>query len=132
MSKPVETAPLANAGISQADHDAAVEAARAEGKKVGQAEATARIRNILGCEEARGREAQAMVLALDTAMGAEDAAKVLAASPKASIGGVASIAERAAGQAEMGADTGGTRIDATERVASGWARAIANANQRFA
>jgi ClpP class serine protease len=131
MSKPVETAPMAIAGISQADHDAAVEAARVEGKKVGHAEATARIRSILGSEEARGREAQAMVLALDTAMGPEDAAKVLDASPKAA-SGVASIAERAAGQAEMGADAGSSRIDATERVASGWARAIANANQRFA
>jgi ClpP class serine protease len=132
MSKPMETAPLANAGIGQADHDAAIEAARVEGKKVGHAEATARIRSILGCEDAKGREAQAMVLALDTAMSAEDAAKVLAASPKATSNGVASIAERAAGQAEMGADAGSIRIDATERVASGWARAIANANQRFA
>ena len=131
MSKTIETAPLANAGISQADHEAGVEAARAEGKTIGQAEATARIRSILGCEEAKGREAQAMVLALDTAMTAEDAVKVLAASPKAP-SGVASIAERAAGQAEMGADAGSTRIDATERVASGWARAISNANQRFA
>ncbi|MDN2578931.1 S49 family peptidase [Aquibium sp. ELW1220] len=131
MSKPTETAPMAIAGISQADHDAAVEVARAEGMRAGQTEATARIRSILGCEDAKGREAQAMVLALDTAMNAEDAAKVLAASPKAP-SGVASIAERAAGQAEMGADAGSTRIDATERVASGWARAIANANQRFA
>jgi hypothetical protein len=32
----------------------------------------------------------------------------------------------------MGADASSTRIDATERIASGWARAIANANQRFA
>lgn len=131
MSKTMETAPMAIAGISQADHDAAVEAARAEGKILGQAEATARIRSILGCEDAKGREAQAMVLALDTAMTAADAAKVLAASPKAA-SGVASIAERAAGQAEMGADAGSTRVDATERVANGWARAIANANQRFA
>jgi hypothetical protein len=78
----------------------AVEAARVEGKKVGQAEAIARIRSILGCEDAKGRETQALVLALETVMNAEDTAKVLAASPKAA-SGVASIAERAAGQAEM-------------------------------
>ncbi len=42
-----------------------------------------RISAILNCEAAAGREAQAKVLALETDMDAESAAKVLAASPKA-------------------------------------------------
>ena len=50
----------------------------------GRSDATARIRTILTCEEAEGRMSQAMVLALETDMAAADAARVLAASPKAS------------------------------------------------
>jgi ClpP class serine protease len=132
MTKPIEAVAVGQtATISQADHEAAVEAARIEGKKVGVAEATARIRSILASAEAGGREAQALVLALDTEMSAGDAVRVLAASPRAS-GGVPSIAERAAGQAEMGANSGNGRHEAGERVARGWARAVASANQRFA
>jgi len=130
MSKTTEAAPQAeNAGITQAEMNAAVEKARAEGNAAGKAEATARIKSILSCEEATGREAQAMVLALDTNMSAEDASKVLAASPKASA--VASIEDRAARENEFGGDASGSRLDASEKVTTGWATAVAQANKRF-
>ena len=131
MSKTTEAvAPQAeNAGITEAQMNAAVNTARAEGEAAGRATATARIKSILTCEEAQGREAQAMVLALDTEMSAEDAAKVLAVAPKTSR--TASIADRAAAENELGADASGGRIDASQKVASGWASAVANANKRF-
>lgn len=66
------------AGIPKADHEAAVAAAR----KAGAADATARIKAILSCEAAKGREAQAQAIAFDTDMGAEAAATVLAAGGK--------------------------------------------------
>lgn len=130
MTKTTEAAPQAeNAGITDAEMNAAIDKARAEGAAAGKAEATARIKSILTCEEAKGREAQAMVLALDTQMSAEDATKVLSASPKVS--GVASIEDRAARENEFGGDASGSRVDASEKVASGWSAAVAQANKRF-
>ena len=83
--------------IARADHDTAVAAARkagvaeglslgeasgfAAGESTGKAEAVGRIRAILTCEQAKGREPQALVFALDSDMTAEVAAKALAASP---------------------------------------------------
>jgi signal peptide peptidase SppA len=76
------TAPEAPA----ADH-AQLEAAhlrgRAEGEKAGRAAERTRIAAILGHPEAKGREEQAQVLALETEMAPEEAAKVLAKAPKA-------------------------------------------------
>jgi capsid assembly protease len=130
MSKTTEAGPQAeNAGITEAAMSAAVEAARVEGFAAGKAEASARIKSILTCEEAKGRQAQAMVLALDMQMSAEDASKVLAASPKASA--VASIEDRAARENEFGGDAAGGRLDASEKVASGWSAAVAQANKRL-
>lgn len=71
-----------NAGIPKAEHEAAVKAARAEGASAGKAEAVARVAAILSSKEAAGREAQARTIALETDMTAEQAEKVLAASPK--------------------------------------------------
>lgn len=73
-----------------AEDSAALEQAKTaafeDGKKQGMAEGASaereRIGAILNHEAAEGREAQAKVLALDTDMNAEQAAKVLAASPK--------------------------------------------------
>jgi len=69
--------------VTQAD----VARARAEGATAGQAEGAkaerARIGAILTHAEAAGREAQARTLALETDLNAEQAAKVLASSPKA-------------------------------------------------
>lgn len=70
-------------------HAAAVASARAEGhaaglaegKAVGAKEATDRIGAILNCEEAKGREALAAHIAFKTAMSADDAKGMLAASP---------------------------------------------------
>ena len=68
--------------ITQAD----VARARAEGATAGQAEGAkaerTRIGAILTHAEAAGREAQARTLALETDLNAEQAAKVLASSPK--------------------------------------------------
>ena len=119
--------------ISPTDLSAAVEAARTEahaaGVTAGKAEATARIKSILTAPETKGREAQALVLALETEMTAVDASKVLAASPKANIS--ASIADRAAQEAELGAETPADHRNRSERNAAGWEKAITQANARF-
>lgn len=119
--------------ISPADLQAAVDAARTEahaaGVIAGKAEATARIKSILTAPETEGREAQALVLALETEMTAADAAKVLAASPKASMS--ASIADRAAQETELGAEAPADHRNRSERSAAGWAKAITQANARF-
>ena len=119
--------------ISPADLQAAVDTARAEahaaGVIAGKAEATARIKSILTAPDAEGREAQALVLALETEMTAGDAAKVLTASPKASV--PRTIADRAAQETELGAETPADQRNRSERSAAGWSKAITNANARF-
>ena len=119
--------------ISPTDLRAAVDAARTEahtaGVATGKAEATARIKAILTAPDAEGREAQALVLALETEMTAADAAKVLAASPKVTTS--ASIADRAAQETELGAETPVDHQNRAERSAAGWAKAITHANARF-
>jgi signal peptide peptidase SppA len=121
------------AAISPADLQTAVEAARTEahatGVTVGKELATARIKAILTAPETEGREAQALVLALETEMTVADAAKVLAASPKAITS--ASIADRAAQEAELGAETPADHRNRAERSAAGWTKAVTNANARF-
>lgn len=122
MSKTTEAnAPQAdNAGITPEAHAAAVASARAEGAA---AERT-RITGIMRSKEAEGREAQAAALALDTSLSAEEADKVLAVSPKGTT--TASIAQRAAAEAEMGAD--GKEANATAATAAAdaaWAKAVA-------
>ncbi len=120
-------------GASPADLKAAVDAAQTEahaaGVIAGKTEATDRIRSILTAPETEGREAQAMVLALETEMTAADAAKVLAASPKASA--ATSIADRAAQEAELGTETPADHRNRSERHAAGWSKAITQANARF-
>jgi len=119
--------------ISPADLQAAINTARTEahaaGVTAGKAEATARIKAILTASEAEGRAAQAMVLALETEMSAIDAAKVLAASPKATP--AATIADRAAREAELGAETPADHRNRAERSVAGWSKAITQANARF-
>jgi signal peptide peptidase SppA len=119
--------------ISPADLQAAVDAARTEahtaGVTAGKAEATARIKSILTAPEAEGREAQALVLALETEMTAVDAAKVMTASPKASV--PTTIADRAAQETELGAETPADQRNRAERSVAGWSKAITHANARF-
>jgi len=110
-------------------HTAALDAARAEGAALERA----RITRILRHEVATGREAQAIALALDTDIAAEAALKVLAATPIVTTRAAATIAERAAAEAELGASAHAptAAAQAAERVARGWQSAVANANQRF-
>lgn len=126
MTKTTDAAPQAeNAGITEAEMTAAVDNARAEGVAAGKSEATTRIKSILTSEEAKGREAQAMVLALDTEMSAEDASKVLAASPKSTA--AAGLEQRAT----EGAEFGGNDLPvegAAQKSASIWGSAVKNAN----
>lgn len=71
--------------IPRAEHDAAIAQARAEaraeGETAGRTAAIERVRAILSSPEAKGREPQAMVFALDTDMAPPVAAKALAVSP---------------------------------------------------
>jgi len=121
QSPPTETTPET--------HMAALDAARADGA----ARERARITSILRHEATTGREAQAIALALDTDIAAEAALKVLAATPILTTKAAATIAERAAGEAEMGAIPHApyAAAQAAERVTRGWQTAVANANQRF-
>jgi ClpP class serine protease len=127
------TGPSHESGVSPAELQSAVEAARAKahaaGVLAGKAEATARIKSILTAPETESREAQALVLALETEMTAADAAKVLAASPKANV--ATSIADRAAQETELGAETLADQLNRSERHAAGWSKAITQANARF-
>jgi signal peptide peptidase SppA len=118
-------------GISPEAHNAAVTAARNEGvaagRKEGATEATARIKTILTCDEAKGREATAQTLALDTSMSAEEASKLLATLPtsapaSASAPEVPTIAQRAAGMPEMGGND--QQQPSAEVVKSSWSKAM--------
>jgi len=124
---------IGTTAISPADLQAPVDAARTEahtaGVTAGKAEATARIKSILTAPEAEGREAQALVLALETEMTAVDAAKVMTASPKASV--PTTIADRAAHETELGAETPADQRNRAERSVAGWSKAITHANARF-
>lgn len=130
MTKLPDAAPQAeHAGFTEAQMQAAIEAARAEGVTAGTADAAARIKSILSCEEAKGREAQAMGFAFETSMSATEAIKVLGMAPK--VTGLAAIEERAGQEAEFGGDASAGRRTTSEKIASGWSAAIKQANARF-
>ena len=112
--------------VGATDHQAAIEAARAEGVAAGKAEASARIKAILQADEAQGREAQAMTMALDTDMKAEDAIKVLAVAPKANQA-AASFEQRVSGDAEFGGHDQPQQSQG-QAVASLWGKAVHQAN----
>ena len=122
-----ENTPTATTGISPEAHNAAVSAARAEGvaagKAEGAAEASARIKSILTCDAAKGREATAQTLALETSMSADEAAKVLASTPtNAAAPSIPPIEQRRTSLAEGG---GGEFKPSAEVVKAGWAKAFA-------
>ena len=79
------------------------EAGIADGRKVGANEERERIRAILSHDEAKGREATAQHLALNTDMTVDAAVGVLAGVPKAA---ATSIAARAAGVVSAAVDVG--------------------------
>ncbi|MGY6214980.1 S49 family peptidase [Methylolobus aquaticus] len=74
--------PTQDGGRSQADVDQAHATGVQQGRAEGSATERARIAAILTHTEAEGRSAQAQTLALETDLTAEQAGKVLAASPK--------------------------------------------------
>jgi signal peptide peptidase SppA len=113
---------MENETITPAAHAAAVTTARAEGA-AGERE---RIRSILTCEEAKGREAQAQTLALDMNLSAEDARKVLATSPKASAG--PSIEEQHAAAQEIGGNAKPNGAQSGAAIDAAWNRALASIN----
>lgn len=73
---------FADAAALEQSRAAGFEAGRQEGMNAGAAAERARISAILNHEDAKGRAAQATAFALETDMTAEQAAKVLAVSPK--------------------------------------------------
>jgi ClpP class serine protease len=91
-----EGAPAANAGISLADHTAALSKASSDATAVAAKAAQTRIETILNCEEAKDRAKMANHLAFKTDMSAEAAIALLAESPKGEAPKAAtpSIAER--------------------------------------
>ena len=127
MEKP--NAPEANSGITQETMNAAVASAVAEATakslKAGADAERARITAIVRCEAAKGREAQALAFALDTTVSAEEAAKVLAASPV--MPAANTIETRNANAPEIGADGKPVqkKVEA-DVVKAGWSKAIAN------
>ncbi|NEV79422.1 hypothetical protein DYI24_20520 [Rhodopseudomonas sp. BR0C11] len=123
-----------NPGISQADHDAAVSAARAEGFTAGAKEATDRLSAALGAEGVKG-DAGRMAAALDLAVkspgmsGADVAAFVVenVAAAKPANSAAADYAQQrtaAAGLAAPEAKTDG------KSDKSALAAAVANTNKR--
>ena len=94
----------------------------------------ARIAGILNHEHATGREAQAKILALETEMTVDQAAKVLAASPLVvvdqpkTVGNPFAAAMDKLGNPKVGADNGNIDDDQAyaAQAQAGWARAADN------
>ncbi|MBN9459051.1 MAG: S49 family peptidase [Bosea sp.] len=107
MSATEKTEPGGDAGISQAEHNTAVTAARQEGQQAGLAEGRAqektRLKAIMTCDAAKPRQAAALALALETDVSAEQAASVLAATPEA---GKSGLGQLMAGVTEADLGTG--------------------------
>lgn len=118
----------------KADHPSVYQAAFAEGAasvdgKALKADEITRISAILNHEHAAGREAQAKVLALETDMSAEQAAKVLAVSPKAETQAAGDAFAKAMGNIpnpKVGADNQDESDESsTDTAAQGWGQAFA-------
>lgn len=127
--------PAANSGIPQAEHDAAVAAARAEGHAEGvKAGATAerdRFKAVSSSEHYQGREASAHHMLLTTDMSAEQINGVLAGIPagQSTATPAASLANRIAATTADPLATA-DQPDAAKAQA-GWGKAVAQANGRF-
>ena len=92
-------------------------------------EERARVSAILNSEAAKGRMAQAVVLATETALTVAEATRLLMVSPKETA--LEALASRAASGPELGAEPDTVRADRQARVVDGWKRAVSNANRRF-
>lgn len=120
------------ATVSKATHDAAVTASGAAGKTEGAAEgakaAQARIKAILGAEQAKGREGLAQHLAFETDTPVDAALALLDKSPKASA--TPSIEQRMEGQGAalaLGGPIGSRGPDPSH----GWDAAAAAVNKQY-
>jgi signal peptide peptidase SppA len=103
----------------QAQHDAAIVAAVAAAR----ATVLARVRGILTAEAAKGREPQALMLALDTELTVEQSVSLMEKTPAAAEAkGIPSVASRSA--PPVGSDT-----DPKPDPTAGWEAAIAKANR---
>ncbi len=78
-----EGAPAATAGISLTDHNAAVSKASQDATAAGAKASQDRIKGILNCEQAKGREGMAQHLAFETDTSVEAAVAILDKTPKA-------------------------------------------------
>ena len=117
----------ASAGISQADFDEAVAAARTEGA----VEATNRIKAIFALDVTKGREASAQVFALETDMSAEAAAMALAATPKADISPDSGIDDKTIAAAKIAA-AGASNIVGPDDVVEPPKQAMINTDEIYA
>jgi capsid assembly protease len=107
----------------------AMQTALQEAATVARLEERARVSAILNSEAAKGRMAQAVVLATETALTVAEATRLLMVSPKETA--LEALASRAASGPELGAEPDTVRADRKVRVVDGWKRAVANANRRF-
>lgn len=130
MAKTTSSAPEGNtaelAEFSAADIAQIKQEARAEGAT----RALSRVKAILTCEEAKGRQALAMTLAFDQAEISPESAKAIlgaAASEQANIPHRGTIAERAAQNADAGHQLEQT-TNAAEATAALWGKAVKSAN----
>lgn len=125
-----------NPGISQAAHDAAVSAARAEGVTAGAKEATDRLSAALGAEGVKG-DAGRMAAALDLAvkapgMSGADVAAYVTANVAASKPGTAPAADYAAQRAAAAGLAAPESKPAEASVEAGWGAAVAKVNKEHA
>lgn len=117
-----ETPPDAeSAGISRAEHEAAVNLARQEERS--------RIAGIVNSEAAQGRMAQAIVLATETSLSLQESTRLLLAAPKEFR--IEALAARAGNGPELGSSPNPQPHDRGARAEEGWKRAVLNANRRF-
>lgn len=123
----------ADAAFTQADVDRARVAGAEEGRAAGTAEERTRIAAILTHAEAEGREPQARALAFDTDLTPEQAAKVLAASPKQPAAAAAPQPGNAfltvmakLGNPDVGADPP-EPVNDSKAIQSAWGRAFGRA-----
>jgi hypothetical protein len=114
-----------HAGISRADHDAALQGAT----KTAATAAAARVKTILGAKSATGRTTLAQHLALETDMPADQAVAILEKSPL----------EQAAKTSRLSGQVPAPEVDATEAtsgdpqtIAAGWDKVVTQVNKETA
>jgi len=123
------TARAEPAASRQSATQSVMQTALQEAATVARLEERARVSAILNSEAAKGRMAQAVVLAAETALTVTEATRLLMVSPKETA--LEALASRAASGPELGTEPDTVRADRQGRVADGWKRAVANANRRF-